>query len=47
MTPEQVTHIRICQRLLLIAQHISPLLKNSRIETQVESLKMSAMNKRK
>ena len=45
MTPKQVTHVRICERLLLIAQHISQLLKNSRIETQVESPKMSAVNK--
>ena len=37
--------LRICQRLLFIAQHISQLLKNARTETQVESLKISAMNK--
>ena len=45
MTPRQVTHLRICQRLLfIIAQHISQLLKIIRTETQVESLHMSAMN---
>ena len=44
-TPKQVTHVRICQKLLLIVWHISQLLKNSRIETQVESRKMSAVNK--
>ena len=33
MTPKQVTHVRICQRLLLKVQYISQLLKNSQIET--------------